>query len=267
MLRYPAVAGQFYPSDPDELRAMVSSYCTGKEERLKARAVVVPHAGYIYSGMVAGQTFGSVEIPPLNVIMGPNHTGFGARASVFPEGSWVTPLGEVPVDKDVAEKLVKSEPFEADVNAHIYEHSLEVQVPFLQVCSGFRDDLKIVPITLGYLSYGECESAGEALASALKGEDALIVISSDFSHYISREDAEKLDSLAIDAILNLSPEELYKRVRGYNITMCGVIPATVGIIALKILGARGAKLINYRTSGDVTGDYSQVVAYAGIVIF
>ncbi len=267
MIRNPVVAGQFYPSDVNSLKSMLSDFCIRRDVKVKAKAIVVPHAGYIYSGAVAGQTYGSVEIPSINVIMGPNHTGFGANVAVFSKGEWITPLGSVPVNENISSKLCSNAVFESDVNAHVYEHSLEVQVPFLQFCSGFREDLSIVPIVFSYLSYPDCELAGKVLADSIAEEDALIVISSDFSHYVSQSEAEKLDSIAIDSILKLSPSELYTKVRELNITMCGVIPATVGLIAAKILGATNAELVAYRTSGDVTGDYSQVVGYAGIIVY
>jgi len=269
MVRYPAVAGQFYPGTPSELRTYLESFCRKDLPKVKAKAVIVPHAGYIYSGRVAGETYSRVVIPATNVVMGPNHTGLGRPVSVYPGGVWITPLGEVPVNQEVVEELVKRPPFEADPTAHIYEHSLEVQVPFLQHCSGYREDLSIVPIVFQHIPYSECVRAGEGLAEVLSSleEESLIVISTDFSHYVTQEEAEKLDSLAIEAILKLDPEELYRRVHAYNISMCGVIPATVGLIAAKLLGATGAELVMYRTSGDVTGDYSQVVGYAGIIIY
>ncbi|WP_456436301.1 AmmeMemoRadiSam system protein B [Thermovibrio ammonificans] len=268
MVRYPAVAGQFYPGTAQELKLYLSSFCRRDVPKIKAKAVIVPHAGYIYSGAVAGATYSRVVIPEVNVIMGPNHTGLGRPASVYPEGVWVTPLGEVPVNGEIASELTSRYPYEADPSAHIYEHSLEVQVPFLQFCSGFNEELSIVPVVFQHLPYRDCVAAGEALAQVLADrENALMVISTDFSHYVSQEEAKRLDSLAIDAILDLNPEELYRRVHAYNITMCGVIPATVGLVAAKLLGAQGAELVDYRTSGDVTGDYDQVVGYAGIIIY
>ncbi len=268
MVRYPAVAGQFYPGTATELKLYLDSYCRKDLPKVKAKAVIVPHAGYIYSGKVAGETFSRVEIPALNIVMGPNHTGLGKLAAVYPEGVWLTPLGEVPINQTTAEELIQRYPFEPDTSAHIYEHSLEVEVPFIQHCSNYRNDLSIVPIVFQHIPYETCEAAGKALAEVLsQEEDSLIVVSTDFSHYVSQQEAEKLDSYAIDAILNLSPEELYSRVLSYNITMCGVIPATVALIAVRLLGAEKAELVSYRTSGDVTGDYSQVVGYAGIIIY
>ncbi|ADY73841.1 UPF0103/Mediator of ErbB2-driven cell motility-containing protein [Desulfurobacterium thermolithotrophum DSM 11699] len=267
MVRYPAVAGQFYPGNSEELKLYLESFCRNNIPKVDAKAIIVPHAGYIYSGKVAGETYSRVEIPSLNIIMGPNHTGLGKSVSVYPSGIWITPLGEIPINEHITSKLLNNSPFEADTAAHIYEHSLEVQLPFLQYCSGYREDLSIVPITYKYISYSDCIKAGEVLAKVLEEDNGLIVISTDFSHYISQSEAEKYDSLAIDAILSLNPEELYKRVFTYNISMCGVIPATIGLIASKLLGANNAELVMYRTSGDITGDYSQVVGYAGIIIY
>ncbi|WP_457678238.1 AmmeMemoRadiSam system protein B [Thermovibrio sp.] len=269
MVRYPAVAGQFYPASPSELRAYLESFCRKELPKIKAKAVIVPHAGYIYSGKVAGETYSRVAIPSNNVIMGPNHTGLGTLISVYPEGVWITPLGEVPVNSQLAALLVEKGPYRPDATAHIYEHSLEVQLPFLQHCSGYREDLSIVPVVFQHIPYSECVKAGETLAEAISSysDETLIVVSTDFSHYVSQEVAKELDSLAIDAILNLDPKALYERVHSYNITMCGVIPATVALTAVKLLGATGAELVMYRTSGDVTGDYQQVVGYAGIIIY
>ncbi len=266
MIRYPAVAGQFYPANREELTSFMESVCHKDKNRVKAKAVIVPHAGYIYSGAVAASVFERVKIPSTNVIMGPNHTGLGKRVSVFPEGTWVTPFGEVPVNNDISSKLIQSFPFQSDVEAHMYEHSVEVEIPFLQYCSGFKD-ISIVPIVYSYISYDDCAIAGKVLANILKDEDSLIVISSDFSHYISSEKAKKLDSIAIDAITHLNAESLYEGVVENNITMCGFIPATIGITAAKLLGATSAEVVSYRTSGDVTGDYSKVVSYAGIIIY
>lgn len=268
MVRYPAVAGQFYPGTQSELLSFLNSLCRESSSKVRAKAVVVPHAGYIYSGGVAGETYGKVEIPENNVIMGPNHTGLGKPAAVFPQGTWITPLGEVEINEAFTSELLNLYPFEADSTAHVYEHSLEVQVPFLQFCSQ-NENLKIVPIVFQHLPLEDCIRAGENLAKVISSleEDTLIVISTDFSHYVLQETAEYLDSIAIEAILNLSPEELYVKVLEYNISMCGFIPATVGLTAAKELGAKNAELVAYRTSGDVTGDYSQVVGYAGIIIY
>lgn len=268
MVRYPAVAGQFYPGTREELQTFLESLCTESLPKIKAKAVVVPHAGYVYSGKVAGETYGRVEIPTNNVVMGPNHTGLGKPAAVFPEGVWVTPLGDVEINETFTEELVNFYPFEADSAAHLYEHSLEVQVPFLQFCSQ-NGNVKIVPIVFQHLSLDDCFKAGESLAKVISqlDEDTLIVISTDFSHYVPQDVAKRLDSMAIESIINLNPEELYLKVLRYNITMCGFIPATVGLVAAKELGAKGAELVEYRTSGDVTGDYGQVVGYGGIIIF
>jgi AmmeMemoRadiSam system protein B len=267
MVRHPAVAGQFYPGSYGELKLYLDSFCRLSKGRIKAKAVVVPHAGYIYSGKVAGETYSKVEIPSLNVIFGPNHTGMGEAVSVYPEGVWVTPFGEVPVDEEVVNTLTSRGIFSKDTLAHIYEHSLEVQLPFLQFCSNFRKDLSIVPVVFKHLDYSDCLAAGETLAQSIKERSAMIVISTDFSHYVPQKEAERLDSYAIDAILNLDPEELYRRVLEYRISMCGVIPAVVGLVAARLLGAEKAELVLYRTSGDVSGDYEQVVGYAGIIVY
>jgi AmmeMemoRadiSam system protein B len=263
MVRYPAVAGQFYPDSPSELTGFLKSVCVG-ENNVDAKAIIVPHAGYIFSGKTAGAVYGKIKVPPVVAIFGPNHTGFGPAVSVYPGGKWLTPLGEVPVNEEITKELVKYEPFELDTTSHLYEHSLEVQLPFLQFVA--NQEFSIVPVVFSVISYQTCKKCAEVLNDVLP-EDSLLVISTDFSHYVSQSTAKELDGIAISSILELSPEKLYERVFSLNISMCGVIPSTVGLIVAKERGANKAELVDYSTSGDVTGDYGQVVGYAGIIIY
>jgi AmmeMemoRadiSam system protein B len=216
---------------------------------------------------VAGVLYGRIDVPQSVIILGPNHYGIGARAALYPAGGWLTPLGTVPIDSSLAGLIKKHAPMvEEDTAAHHYEHSLEVQVPFLQ---HVRPDVTIVPLCLSLGDFPGCSACGEGLARAIKefGRDVLIVASSDMTHYEPAGEARKKDDLAIGEVLALNPEGLLNVCRDRNISMCGVIPAVTMLVAAKELGAGQAQLVRYATSGDVTGDYRQVVAYAALTVF
>lgn len=268
MGRSPAVANQFYPGSASELSASLKKLIpeAPEEGKQKALAVVSPHAGYIYSGGVAGETFSKVVIPKDVVILGPNHQGFGAAISLMAEGEWDMPMGTVGINANLAALLLKhADLVKKDELAHRFEHSLEVQVPFLQY---LQKELSITPLVISYISYADCESLGKQLASAIKEYDqpVLIVASSDMTHYESRESASQKDKLAIDRLLALDPKGLYGTVTGKGITMCGIMPATVALVAAIELGAQKAELVRYTDSGEASGDTQHVVGYAGIVI-
>ena len=262
--RNPAVAGQFYPGTAQELDRVVRLYTRDAGDKLPAKGIVVPHAGYVYSAGVAGEVFSSVEIPDRNVIFCPNHTGVGDVAAVMSRGIWRMPWGEVPIDEDLAGRLLAESPlFSEDASAHRGEHSLEVQLPFLR---RFREAFRFVPVALGRLSLSDCRVLGEAVGR-VAAEDAhppLLIASSDMSHYEPDALARKKDGAAIDRMLALDPEGLHRIVRSERISMCGVIPATVVLFASLALGATSSILIKYSTSGDVSGDREQVVGYAGL---
>lgn len=271
MKREPAVAGYFYPGEKESLLLELKGLIKFSQEKIPALGIVVPHAGYMYSGGVAGKVYGKISPPDVAIIMGPNHTGLGERVSLFDGESFLTPLGEVKIERELVEllfnetKLVKKDRW-----AHIREHSLEVQVPFLQF---LNPQVKIVPLCLSELDLYEIRELGKALAKAVKvyteqtGKKTLIVASSDFSHYEPHSVAKKKDGLAIEEILKLSEEGLLKTVIGQRISMCGIMPVSVTIVACKELGAENALLVEYKTSGDITGDYSAVVGYGGIIIY
>jgi len=266
MIREPIVANKFYPGDSNLLRAEIESMVDKKASPKKALGVVSPHAGYSFSGPVACEVFSNVRITDTVIMLGPNHTGMGEVFALYPEGSWNTPFGNASVDKPLSGALLNgSGLIKEDATAHLAEHSLEVQVPILQF---FKPDVKIVPITISTIELKSCLEVAQAIASAITaaGESILIVASSDMTHYESQPNAKKKDALAIDAILNLDEALLFKVVKEYNITMCGVIPTIVMIATVKALGALSARLIRYQTSGDITGDYNEVVGYAGIII-
>jgi len=239
-----------------------------KREQRRAISVIVPHAGYEYSGPVAGAVFSSVQIPKYLVILGPNHRHVMSRFAIMSEGSWQTPLGDVPINTQLAEAITnRSGLVKDDSGAHEQEHSLEVQLPFIQY---IRNDISIVPITIAYqTSYEELEELGHAIADAIQAqdEDILIVASTDMSHYVSQREAVAKDSLAMDEIDRLHARGLYEIVSQENISMCGYQPTTSTIVASKKLGATQAELIKYQTSGEVTKNFHEVVGYAGYRIF
>ncbi|HOO50166.1 MAG TPA: AmmeMemoRadiSam system protein B [Alphaproteobacteria bacterium] len=267
MIRHAAVAGQFYPSDPVILKRQLEKFMPVAKECVKALGIVVPHAGYIYSGAVAGAVYARVEIPNTVIILGPNHHGIGSKAAIYPPGEWDTPLGNVAIEQQLSKLILQHASFvEEDSTAHHYEHSLEVQVPFLQ---HVKPDISIVPLCLGFGDYASSELLGRALAKAIKDfkKEVLVVASSDMSHYEPVDVARHEDNYAIQEMLNMNPEGMYSTVRNRGITMCGIIPATVMLIAAMDLGASKSELIRYATSGDVSGDFQQVVGYAGLMVY
>jgi len=267
MVRQPAVAGQFYTSDPAQLRAQLEKFVVSESTKVKAYGAIVPHAGYVYSGAVAGSVYSRIKIPGTVVILGPNHHGIGSRAALFPPGEWVTPLGNAHIDQKLSLLIQQnSSMVEEDSNAHLYEHSIEVQVPFLK---HINPDITIVPLCLGFNDFSSCKNLGLALAKAIGDyeDEVLIVASSDMSHYQRDDITRQEDSLAIKEVLEMNPEGMYSVVKGRGITMCGIIPATVMLVASMKLGAVKSELIRYATSGDVSGDYNQVVGYAGVMVY
>ncbi len=266
-IRLPVVANQFYPGSEKTLRKEVTSFIGPERGSEPAIGTVLPHAGYIYSGSIAGQTVASIPIPRSVFILGPNHTGRGPAVSVYPSGSWRMPFGDIPINERLAgDFLERCELAVPDKMAHLMEHSIEVQIPFLFY--GGTGDLSIVPVTLSSLSNEECRLAGEALGDIIsrQKEDVLVVASSDMTHYESRESAKAKDSEALARVLGLDPEGLLRVVLAQHISMCGAVPTSVMLYSSLFLGATDAKLIRYGTSGDVSGDYHQVVGYAGVVV-
>ncbi|MDD4979942.1 MAG: AmmeMemoRadiSam system protein B [Candidatus Omnitrophica bacterium] len=268
-LRPPAVAGQFYPSSPKELKEQIASLIDKKAAKSDAIGCILPHAGYMYSGAVAARTISHIHIRKKVILLGPNHTGYGAKFSIVSEGSWQTPLGEVKIDSGLAKEILRhSQYLEEDPLAHAYEHSLEVELPFLQY---FRNDLEIVPIILLSDEVETLKKIGSEIADTITGlklkDLPLLAASSDMTHYEPQEEAQKKDSQAIEAILELDEDKLMHTLRRLNISMCGYAPVITMISAAKRLGARKAKLIQYQTSGDITQDKTSVVGYAGIILY
>lgn len=271
MKRSPVVANYFYPGDRITLQSMLEEMVEPSEEKIPARGIVVPHAGYVYSGDVAGKVYGSIESPDLAIILGPNHTGLGSRASLYEGEAFLTPLGEARINRELANLILERCSFlEFDNLAHLREHSLEVQVPFLQF---LNPQIEIIPLCLMELSLTEIDALGRAIGSSIAefeentDKRVLIVSSSDFSHYEPQNVAQQKDSLAIEAILELSPEKLLRVVYEKRISMCGVLAVAVNMVASMLLGAETAILVDYKTSGDITGDYSAVVGYGGLILY
>ncbi len=246
---------------------MVSDFCQGQKKKTQAKAIVVPHAGYIYSGKIAGIAYGSTAIPDLVYLLCPNHSGMGKKISVWSQGSWDTPLGSVPVDEEAAAKfLERCAEDEGDCEAHLYEHANEVHLPFLK---HLNPNVRIVPITLGPLHLDRCEKIGLALATEFsrhKADEALIIASTDMSHYISADLAREKDEYALKAIEALDSKSLYRSVVEHEISMCGFIPTTAVLAASSHLKASKGDLLAYGNSGDTTKDYRSVVAYASLRI-
>ena len=265
-LREPAVSGRFYPAKPSVLRAAVDSYLTPPQTLVSAIGCIVPHAGYVYSGQVAGAVFSRLQIPSCCVVLCPNHTGFGHPLAIMREGAWRTPLGDVPIASDLAEKLLRAFPaLVEDSAAHRSEHAIEVELPFLQV---IRPGVKFVPIAVGTSRLLLLEHRGEAVATVLKDyeERVLVIASSDMNHYEDEATTRVKDGKAIDQILALDPRGLYETVMNESISMCGFGPTVAMLTAVKRLGATKAQLVQYATSGEVSGDYDTVVGYAGIIV-
>ncbi len=267
MLRLPAVAGRFYPSHPAELTALLHKYVLtdpGKPP-IPVRACLVPHAGYVYSGHVAGAVFARIALPRKIIVLGVRHHPQGEPAAILSSGAWRTPLGDARIDEPLAEALKKACPLlREDSVAHSAEHSLEVQLPFLQVLA---PDFTFVPVALGTVRFESLVSVGEALGRVLEisKENVLLLTTSDLNHYEDDATTRIKDRKAIDQLLALEPRGLYDTCRNEEISMCGLGPAAAMLTALNALGARRSDLVKYATSADVSGDRSAVVGYAGMI--
>ena len=265
-IRHAAVAGRFYPRDPDDLRADLQSYLLPRQESLPALGCVVPHAGYIYSGHVAGAVFARIDLLRRCILMCPNHTGMGPPLSIMSAGAWETPLGQVAIDWELADALKRRFPLLAeDAEAHRAEHAAEVELPFLQIK---RPDCVFVPIALGTSQFDVLAALGEAIADVVQplGEPVLLIASSDMNHYENDAVTRQKDFKAIERILVMDTRGLFDVVMNEHISMCGFGPTIAMLTAAKRLGATGTELIKYATSGDVSGDRQLVVGYAGIVV-
>ena len=259
-VREAAVAGRFYSANPTSLRNDLEGFFRGAAPEPPTVAIMAPHAGYVYSGRIAGQVYRRLKAPQRAIILAPNHTGHGKRISVWSRGTWRTPLGDVPVDREGAEWLLaRLEQPSGDREAHRYEHAAEVHVPFLQF---LNPQVEIIPVVLSALSPETCRRVGEAVAALVKQRPALIVASTDMSHYIPARVAKALDKLALDRVEAVDGPALYDVVQRENISMCGYVPTTCTLEALREMGISSGELVAYGHSGEVTGDNESVVGYA-----
>ncbi len=264
--RPPAVAGQFYPGKPERLLHDIREYTAPSAAKFHALGCVVPHAGYMYSGPVAGALYAALELPRRFVILCPNHTGVGAPLAIMSSGSWVTPLGEVPINSALAETLKTKFPLlSEDETAHRSEHALEVQLPFLQ---SLVKDFTFIPIVVGTGRLDVLQALGKVIADTIQesAETTLVIASSDMNHYENDSVTRVKDQRAIDRVLALDPTGLHEIVQREHISMCGFGPAVAMLTAAKKLGATRAELVKYGTSGDISGDRDYVVGYAGIAV-
>ncbi len=267
MIRSPAVAGSFYPDNSATLLEEVESHVQKNAAKTRALGILSPHAGFMYSGDVAGAVYSRIEIPDTVILLGPNHTGEGKPISMMAQGSWSLPMGTVLIDSDLAGEIMNTfSIIQNDESAHVYEHCLETQIPFIQY---FRRNFKIVPICFMKINQQTCEEVSKEIVGAihrLERKSVLIVASSDMTHYESHENASRKDRQVIDLILQRDAKALFTMVQKQNITMCGVVPATIMLMCCNKMGASQAELVKYMTSGEPRGDYKRVVGYAGVII-
>jgi AmmeMemoRadiSam system protein B len=277
MLRQPAVAGAFYPDNPEILKKTIENcflddFGVGEipsigefEGEDYPLNIMVPHAGYQYSGAIASHGYCKLVqngFPEVFIILSPNHTGYGREISVFNKGEWITPLGSVPIDDEFADAIIShSDIASADFTAHRYEHSIEVQLPFLQY---FSDNFKIVPITMGSQSFTATNDLAKAIFEAANdlNKSYCVIASTDLSHFNNQEKANTVDGFVLEDIEEMNEFKLFEEVIQYNITMCGYGPVMTTIALSKMSNKSNCEILAYKTSGDVTGDLSSVVGYA-----
>jgi MEMO1 family protein len=265
-VRPPAVSGRFYSGRAEELRADVTRFLGAAPGGKRHIGVMAPHAGYVYSGPIAGKIFADTIVPRRVVVLAPNHTGRGARAAVWARGAFALPGDQVPIDEQLCERLLAAGVgFVEDHEAHRFEHALEVELPFLRAR---RPDAILTPVILGGLDGAECVALGRVLAEVVASldEDVLVVASSDMSHYLPDEVTRKIDRRAIEPMLACDPARLYDVVQREDISMCGVLPATAMLSYARQRGATRGTLVAYGTSADAFGDKERVVGYAGVSI-
>lgn len=271
MIRKAKFAGSWYPEDLKEAKKYLADI--PQEKKINVISCISPHAGWMYSGNVSGDVYSIIKPADVYILLGPNHTGLGENIAVYPEGFWETPFGKISVNSEIVELIVKNSEFaQKDTKAHKNEHSLEIQLPFLQLIK--EKEFSIVPITIRVEDYHMCQDLGNAVYLAIKeykkknkNKKIVIISSTDMTHYESQSYAYKLDTLAVEEILRLSPRGLFNTVLSYGISMCGVYPTVSTLIASKLLGAKNAKLVKYQTSADISGNYDSVVGYAGIIVY
>lgn len=263
--RTAAVAGRFYPGDAARLSAEIAARTPAGASAIEVRALVAPHAGYVYSGAIAAETWARARVPATVVILCPNHTGRGVAGSLWSGGAWSIPGAEVAIDTTLRDALLEHTELELDRDAHLREHAIEVQLPLVHAR---RADVRIVPIVLARMDRARCRRLGEGIARAIAacGSEALLVASTDMSHYVPAETARQLDARALAHVVALDPDGLHALVERERITMCGYVPTTVALHGALALGAKAAELVRYGNSGEASGDFDRVVGYAGVLV-
>jgi AmmeMemoRadiSam system protein B len=276
-IRRPSQAGAFYAGTAEPLKTQIENcflheFGPGKipeiveEGRRQIIGFVCPHAGYMFSGAVAAHAYYKLALdgkPDIVLLFGPNHTGYGSGLAVMNEGFWRTPLGDVEIDSELANQVVReSRIVDVDDSAHRLEHSIEVQLPFLQYLYGSK--FKIVPICFLMQDLSSAREVGEAVAKVLAGKNGVIIASSDMTHYEPQESAERKDKMVLEAVEAMDEAKLYSVIEAHRISACGCGPIAALMTAARVLGAKEAKLLCYKTSGDAIGDYSSVVGYAAV---
>ena len=266
MIREAVVGGQFYPDQTKALNELIESFKPKRPVKISAKGMILPHAGFIYSGRVAVATVSKVLPKKRLILLGPNHTGKGAQFSLWKQGAWRIIDKEIGIDEELAAAILSNgKSISADTTAHTLEHSIEVELPILDY---FFNNFKFVPIACQKASLETYREAAEQIFEAVKElkEDFLLIASTDLTHYEPEATARKKDLRAIEAIINLDEEELLKRIYEENITLCGEAPLAILILCLKKLGAGKSQVVLYQTSGEVSGDKSSVVGYVGMII-
>ena len=275
-VRHPAVSGQFYPSDPIELSELVEACYAHKlgpgslppapPTEAEAVAVIAPHAGYVYSGPVAAHSYlhvSSMRSPDLIVVVAPNHYGVGSGVSTFEEGEWVTPLGRMKVDAGASRRLVElCDLVSVDPAAHRLEHSLEVQLPFLQKLYG--DRIPFLPVSLLFQDFETAAAVSEALATVVRGKRAVLVASSDLTHYETAESAREKDAALLREVVKMDVKGFYSTLERLNVTACGFGAIATGMLTAGALGLKRGELLKYASSGETSGDNVQVVGYGAL---
>jgi len=265
--RKPAVAGYFYPASPRELINELQEYMPVRGN-LNAYGAICPHAGYVYSGHVAGAVYAKIKPKEIYILLGPNHTGYGSDISIMTEGEWEIPLGTIKIHTELAKKIIENTDYaQEDIQAHIYEHSIEVQLPFIYQ---INPDAKIIPIAIKMINLKHCIALAKTISELIQNlklnEKVIIIASTDMSHYLPDDLARKVDALAIDKIKNFDPEGLYNTVLENKISMCGFLPTVTMLYATKLLGAKEVQIVKYATSAEVSRDYDKVVGYLGALV-
>lgn len=262
------VAGYFYSSKSKELLQELEDYMP-EVPKIDAFGAICPHAGYVYSGSVAGAVYSKLKPKEIFILIGPNHTDYGTEVALMTEGEWEIPLGNIKIHEELAKKIIEKNSFaKDDIHAHIHEHSLEVQLPFIYK---LNPEAQIVPITLKMLSLKDCLSLAQGIVLAVNElnfrDKVVVVASTDMSHYLPDELARKVDSLAVEKIRHFDPEGLYNTVLEHGISMCGFVPTVTMLYTTKLLGAKEIQVIKYTTSAEVSRDYDKVVGYLGAIVY